>query len=57
VSRFLFYKEEYSEPVTMPYHQWIQYVSSGKKNVLQGSRGVIPSGTINLPFLGSAIYR
>ena len=51
-----FYKEEYSEPVTMSYPQWIQYVSSGK-NVLQGSGGVIPSGTVNLPFLGSAVYR
>lgn len=51
-----FYKEEYSGPVTMSYPQWIQYVSNGK-NVLQGSGGVIPNGTVNLPFLGSAVYR
>jgi len=49
--------ELYVPPVTLSYPQWVQYVSSGK-NVLYGSGGVIPGGTIQTAFGGSgAVYR
>lgn len=38
-------KEEYTPKITMPYLDWINYVSKGN-NVLYSSGGVIPSGTI-----------
>lgn len=50
-------KENYSGPVTLSYPDWIRYVDEGK-NVLYGSGGVIPGGTINIPFGGSgAVYK
>lgn len=49
--------ELYVPPVTLSYPQWVQYVSSGK-NVLYGSGGVIPGGTVQTAFGGSgAVYR
>jgi hypothetical protein len=49
--------ENYVPPVTMSLGQWQQYVASGK-NVLLGSGGVIPSGTVQTPFGGGgAVYR
>jgi hypothetical protein len=48
--------ESYVPPVTMPFGQWQQYVASGN-NVLLGSGGVIPSGTVQTPFGGGgAVY-
>lgn len=41
-------KEKYSGPVTLSLPQWQNYVSNGK-NVLYGSGGVIPGGTIRTP--------
>lgn len=37
--------EEYVAPVTLSWPEWQQYVGSGN-NVLLGSGGVIPNGTI-----------
>ena len=48
--------EEYVTPVTLSLPEWQQYVASGN-NVLLGSGGVIPNGTITTPFSGSAVYR
>ena len=50
-------KEEYTQHVTMPYSEWVNYVGRGD-NVLLGSGGVIPSGTVQTPGgLGGAVYR
>ena len=38
-------KECYTPRVTMTYRDWIRYISTGN-NILLGSGGVIPSGTI-----------
>lgn len=49
--------EDYTPPVTMPLWQWQEYVSAGN-NVLLGSGGVIPSGTVQTPFGGGgAVYQ
>ena len=49
--------EKYTPKVTMPYSEWIDYVGSGK-NVILGSGGVIPSGTVNTAGgMGGAVYR
>jgi hypothetical protein len=49
--------EKYTPRVTMPYSEWVNYVGSGK-NVILGSGGVIPSGTVNTPGgLSGAVYR
>lgn len=51
------YTEPYVAPVTLPYDQWIRYVSRGD-NVLLGSGGVISGGTVQTPFGGSrAVYK
>jgi|APSaa5957512535_1039671.scaffolds.fasta_scaffold153550_1 hypothetical protein len=48
--------ENYSGPVTLSLPEWRKYVASGK-NVLYGSGGVIPGGTMNTPFGGGgAVY-
>lgn len=48
--------EHYTPPVTMSLPEWRQYISSGN-NVLLGSGGVIPNGTVNIPFGGNgAVY-
>ena len=48
--------ENYSGPVTLSLPEWQQYVASGK-NVLYGSGGVIPGGTVQTPFGGGgAVY-
>ena len=50
-------QEEYAPKITMSMPEWRQYVSSGM-NVLEGSGGVIPSGTIQTGYGGSgAVYR
>tara|TARA_B110000908_G_C10149050_1_gene400453 strand:+ start:375 stop:644 length:270 start_codon:yes stop_codon:yes gene_type:complete len=50
-------REEYVPPVTMPFNEWQQYVASGN-NVLLGSGGVIPSGTVQTAFGGrGAVFR
>jgi hypothetical protein len=50
-------KETYVAPVTMSLPAWQQYVASGN-NVLLGSGGIIPSGTVQMPFGGgSAVYK
>lgn len=38
-------KENYSGPVTLSLPEWKEYVASGK-NILYGSGGIIPGGTI-----------
>lgn len=38
-------KECYTPPITMSYRDWIRYISTGN-NILLGSGGVIPSGTL-----------
>lgn len=49
--------ETYSGPVTLSLPEWRDYVASGK-NVLYGSGGVIPGGTIQTPFgLSGSVYR
>ena len=49
--------ENYSRPITLSYSEWIDYLNDGK-NVLYGSGGVIPGGTINLPFNASnSVYK
>lgn len=48
--------EEYTPPVTLSFPEWKQYIVDGK-HILLGSGGVIPGGTINTPFGGSAVYR
>ena len=55
ISRILL--ENYVPPVTLSLPEWQQYVASGK-NVLLGSGGVIPGGTMQTPFGGGgAVYR
>ena len=50
------YIEQYTPRVTMPYSDWINYVSKGN-NVLLGSGGIIPSGTVNtVGGLNGAVY-
>jgi len=50
-------REDYSGPVTLSYPEWIDYLDQGK-NVLYGSGGVIPGGTVNLPFGASgSVYK
>lgn len=49
--------EKYIPRVTMPYSEWGSYVGSGK-NVILGSGGVTPSGTVNTTGgLGEVVYR
>lgn len=49
--------ETYVAPVTMSLPAWQQYVASGN-NVLLGSGGVIPGGTMQIPFGGGgAVYK
>jgi len=49
--------EKYTPPVTMPFNDWQQYVASGN-NVLSGSGGIIPSGTVQTAFGGGGtVYR
>ena len=49
-------KENYSPTVTMPYSNWVNYVSSGK-NVMYGD-AIIPSGTVQTGFGNSgAVYK
>jgi len=49
--------ESYSGPVTLSLPEWNRYVSNGL-NVLYGSGGVIPGGTIQTPGGNSgAVYR
>ena len=43
--------ENYGGPVTLSLPAWRQYVAQGK-NVLYGSGGVIPGGTVSTPFGG-----
>lgn len=49
-------REDYSGPVTLSYPEWIQYVADGR-NVLEGSGGVIPGGTLSNSLLGGAVYK
>jgi hypothetical protein len=50
-------KETYVPPVTISLPAWQKYVASGN-NVLLGSGGVIPGGTMQMPFGGgSAVYK
>ena len=50
-------KEDYSGPVTLSYPEWIDYLDQGK-NVLYGSGGIIPGGTLYLPFENSgSVYK
>jgi hypothetical protein len=49
-------KEPYSGPVTLTLNEWQEYVASGK-NILYGSGGVIPGGTMSIPFgSGGSVY-
>jgi len=49
-------EECYTPPVTMSLPEWQNYVGSGL-NVLLGSGGVIPSGTINTGWnTGGSVY-
>ena len=49
--------ENYVPPVTMSLNNWQQYVASGN-NVLLGSGGVIPGGTMQTSFGGGgAVYK
>ena len=43
--------ENYGGPVTLSLPAWRQYLAQGK-NVLYGSGGVIPGGTVSTPFGG-----
>jgi hypothetical protein len=48
--------EEYVPPVTLSWPEWQQYVASGN-NVLLGSGGVIPNGTVQtVGGLSGAVY-
>jgi hypothetical protein len=47
--------EKYVPPVTISWPEWRQYIASGN-NVLLGSGGIIPNGTIKTPFGGGAVY-
>lgn len=49
--------EEYVPPVTLSLSEWRKYIATGN-NVLLGSGGVIPGGTIQTPFGGGgAVYK
>ena len=49
--------EKYTPRVTIPYSEWVNYIGSGK-NVILGSGGVIPGGTVNTGWgMGGSVYK
>ena len=49
-------QEDYTPRITLSYPQWQRYISAGN-NVLLGSGGVIPGGTVNTGWGGGAVYK
>lgn len=48
--------EDFAPKITMPYSQWINYISSGQHIV--GADAIIPSGTVNTGYGGGgAVYK
>ncbi len=49
-------EEQYVPRITMSLPEWQYYVANGW-NTLYGSGGVIPSGTVQIPFGGGGVLR